>query len=723
MSAPGIASAGCFDCHGTTGCVTPGKPQGTCADCHLGAGDVNDYQMNFTAARIDNNEWQSNGHGQPGIALDCAYCHDYDTRHGEPDNPFRLRNATAAGPLGQNSTCWACHDADSPGVDPDGAGASFALVNSVLKKKSHHAGYEHDEPQDGGAFCWDCHDPHGDNNIFMIHDDVAERTDGQYGIPVATQGVTFLDNQRPSDYVHNIAPPYDGVCQVCHHHTKHCQSPCFSGHDQGPVCTDCHAHDGSTRNDGWRPSCSACHGYPPEVNTPQGVDGLVVSPAPTGSTTAGAHALHVTDYKIDCYKCHADGMPITPVNDDYRIQMGFNILGFSGAGSVYNAQTLNTSYSVHGTNGTTISTAGPATTCENIYCHSDGTGVATSVFDPAAFPGPHQSSPAWDGSTSCSSCHSYPPAYAPDEPKANKHGLHASFGYTCNICHYGTTQNGSTITDRSKHVNRQYDVVPDPTATVYVVGSLPSNVNFTYTYDPGGGTCSGITCHANMGTSADRPWGFNAISANVSWSPGSLCASVNFAINVISSNGVPPYYYSIDWESDGSWDYEGQLGSHTHVYPAMSTNYTVTWTVRDAKMHTLSAGTKTTPVSSSAGAANAAPVPNVNRTGIVYTPVYGNPANPAQKTAYTVTITDLSIDSDFDACGHSGSGFARINWRDGVTDSELPLNLSGSPSGQTFSHTYTTAGTRYVQYYVRDNGGSSYITLSPNIQVVVPSFN
>ncbi|MBU4261816.1 MAG: hypothetical protein KKC76_08055 [Proteobacteria bacterium] len=262
---------------------------------------------------------------------------------------------------------------------------------------------------------------------------------------------------------------------------------------------------------------------------------------------------------------------------------------------------------------------------------------------------------------------------------------------------------------------------PDPSATVYVLGQIPSTVNFTYTYDPGGGTCASITCHANMGTSADRPWGFSAISAGISWNPGSLCGSINFAINVTSANAVPPYYYSIDWESDGSWDYEGTTNSHTHVYPRLNTSYNVTWTVRDAKMHTLDSGSKTTPVTSSAGAANVNPLPNVDRANIVYTPVYGNPAAPTQITGYQVTLTDLSTDADFDACGHSGPGNARIVWRDGATDI-LPLDLTDTPSGQTFSHTYASGGNRYVQYYVSDNAGSSYIAISPNILVAVPNF-
>jgi len=715
MFLPGITSAGCFDCHETTGCLPPTKPQGTCAGCHLGPADVNDYLSNFTTAIIDSGQWQTTGHGRPGIVLACDYCHDDAVRHGEPANPFRLANTATADAAGQNANCLACHGTDATGYDPDGQDPAFIPVTSVVKIDAGHAGGRHDELTDGGFFCWDCHDPHGDSNIAMIHDEVSKQSDGQFGTPQETVPVSFTDNTIGSDYAGTTAP-FAGVCQACHSSTSHYTATSGDGHNAATRCVVCHEH-----NDGFKPNCNACHGYPPQVDFPQGIDGLVANPAPTGATTSGAHQLHSVDYQISCYTCHYGGMPDTPMNGDFRLQMGFAVFGFSGNGSIYNSQALDSPYSYSGTNGTVISTAGTPSSCENFYCHSDGTAVSTSFLDPLTFPGPHQSSPSWDDATSCVSCHGFPPAYAADDPKANKHVLHAGFGYTCNICHYGTTTDGASITNRSKHVNGQYDVAPDPTASVFVLGQIPSTVNFTYTFDPGGGTCSSISCHANMGTSADRPWGFTAITASASWSPGSLCASINFAINVTSAAAVPPYHYSIDWESDGSWDYEGTANSHTHVYPQLNTSYNVIWTVRDARMHTLESGTKTNPVTSSAGAANANPVPDVDRSNIVYTPVYGNPGVPTQITGYQVTLTDLSTDTDFDACGHSGPGSVRIVWRDGATDI-LPLYLNDTPSGQTFSHTYTSGGNRYVQYYVSDNAGSSYIAISPNILVAVPNF-
>ena len=54
--------------------------------------------------------------------------------------------------------------------------------------------YINDPVWKGGKFCWDCHDPHGDTNIYMIQDEVATETDGTVGIPVTTRSVSFTKN-------------------------------------------------------------------------------------------------------------------------------------------------------------------------------------------------------------------------------------------------------------------------------------------------------------------------------------------------------------------------------------------------------------------------------------------------------------------------------------------------------------------------------------------------
>ncbi|MBU4261817.1 MAG: CxxxxCH/CxxCH domain-containing protein [Proteobacteria bacterium] len=192
-----------------------------------------------------------------------------------------------------------------------------------------------------------------------------------------------------------IDPTPDGVCQVCHTLTRHWRSDgTLADHFNGGNCTACHDHEL-----GFRPNCNACHGFPPVVDAPGQLNGLVWNPAPTGSTGAGAHAAHVVDNGMSCETCHYGGMPVTPIVDDYRLQMGFHIEGQYTVGNHYDGQSLHPDYTYQGTNNTTVTTGG-SMTC-TVYCHSDGTFVATGIL--AA-----NISPSWTtGSTNCNSCHAY----------------------------------------------------------------------------------------------------------------------------------------------------------------------------------------------------------------------------------------------------------------------------------------------------------------------------
>lgn len=113
--------------------------------------------------------------------------------------------------------------------------------------------------------------------------------------------------------------------------------------------------------------------------------------------------------------------------------------------------------------------------CSAVYCHSDGTSLATGIITALA-------TPVWgSGEIPCSGCHQYPPSYPHGSPKANSHGSHASFG--CNLCHAGTTTDGSSISGFTMHVNKTYDLQPAP------------GVTFNYVFAETGGTCSNISCH------------------------------------------------------------------------------------------------------------------------------------------------------------------------------------------------------------------------------------
>lgn len=368
-----------------------------------------------------------------------------------------------------------------------------------------------------------------------------------------------------------IDPTPDGVCQVCHTRTSHWRSDgTMADHFNGESCTSCHEHEL-----GFRPSCNACHGFPPVVDAPGQVNGLVWNPVPTGSTSAGAHATHVTDNGINCQTCHAGGMPVTPIVDDYGLQMGFEISGQGTAGNHYDGQRLHPAYSYEGTNNTTVTTGG-SMTCV-VYCHSDGTSVATGVLA-------GQTSPAWTtGSTDCNSCHSYPPAYSQDQPKSNSHQRHIMAGFTCSTCHFGTTTDAVSIVPAGKHANGRFDVVGAPT---FHANGQDHPLDLVYTFAAGGGTCSTNSCHGYFGFNTPIRWGNVYLHASPSVTIGDESNEINFQVNVTDCGSAvcnTPFTCSFAW-GDGT----SASGSCTtsHSYP-LSGSYQVTWNVWDSKYHSM----------------------------------------------------------------------------------------------------------------------------------------
>ncbi len=573
------------------------KPSGDCLTCHTRAGsETDDYVFaNGIVATIDSEEWQVSGHGREmtttypvsgnsGAQMSCDYCHDNNAAHVAADNPFRLANLN--GPEGENGVCLGCHATEGNGVDPDGTGSDFALITGSAKVDATHYGSRH-RNGDGGAFCWDCHDPHGDANIFMIHDQVSSRTDGVHGIPTATAGVSFLNNGTGPDYAASVSP-YTGICQVCHSETNHYTATSGDGHNSTMACTGCHTHSGESATDAFAPhGCDGCHGFPPVVDVARGLDGLVVFPSPTGAVSSGAHAAHVTNNGYSCETCHHDGMPVTPVSDDYRLQIGFSVAGNDGTGSSYDGQQLNPAYSYQATNNTTINTNG-SLTC-SVACHSDGTSIATGVVSANI-------SPAWtDSGTGCASCHQYPPSYEQDEPKSNSHQRHIRIGYGCQTCHYTTTTDGTTIVAGGSHANGNYDVIGAPTFPGNGTDG-PRELILEYNFLAGGGSCSTNSCHDYWGFSTPIRWGNVYLQASPSILTGSEPYQLNFEVTVNGCGNnecTPPYDCSFDW-GDGSAAETG-VCTASHIYPAAG-NYLVTWGVWDAKHHAMASEYQTNPV-------------------------------------------------------------------------------------------------------------------------------
>ena len=181
------------DCHG--GNTAPNWYSGTpnCTDCHTGTegGALSDGIPNAV-----DDEWASDGHGSAaggsfGSALGgCDYCHQLDSGHlpTAGTNPYRLRYTPT-----DNSLCMQCHLTGDVGLVANSAGTGLNAENGSLNVDTAHFGTKH-SVEEGGANCWDCHDPHGvPVNTLMVKSNVSQAAD-TYGIPTTTVPVTFTQS-------------------------------------------------------------------------------------------------------------------------------------------------------------------------------------------------------------------------------------------------------------------------------------------------------------------------------------------------------------------------------------------------------------------------------------------------------------------------------------------------------------------------------------------------
>lgn len=404
----------------------------------------------------------------------------------------------------------------------------------------------------------------------------------------------------------------------------------------------------------------------------------------------GSHSKHVVSSNYDCAKCHNETVSNSRSIRTAALHVNKLVdVKFDTATNLNSAATYNSTLSpVAKTPGTSFGA------CTNIYCHSNGTSVSTGTILA-------NTSPSWGapGPLACNTCHGAgtsdgKPSYLQDQPKSNSHEVHVTQAhYPCNYCHYGTTSTGTTITNPLLHANGVYDVQYDPTVRLGSNPSIP--INFTYTYDAGGGICSNNCCHASSCNNT-KTWGYINLAPGINYQTGPGCYEVSLTGSV--TLGTPPYTFAWDF-GDNSPLGTGQTVSHTYAGPGP---YNAKLTVRDKNNHS---GEITTPVSPVA--ANLPPVAD---------------KKPVTVSGCTVTLTDLSRDPDYNTCGHSGSGSITIQWGDGKSTSSS-INLTAAPSNIPYTHVYTSAGTYTISHFVSDNALSATIQSTPNasVSIVPPS--
>ncbi|SNB46426.1 CxxxxCH/CxxCH domain-containing protein [Geobacter sp. DSM 9736] len=257
-----------------------------CVYCHMTGTDAEclncHSNLQSLAPQMGNSEVMAK-HGGTTYSSGCmaANCHDTDATTHNSGAGFwnEQQKADVKNQYLMMGVCLKCHDDDSNGkctgchaAPPDNPlkytlgfdpGTGFikprkAIASSVHFGYKHNRAYIKDGTWKGGKFCWDCHDPHGDKNIYMVQGQVATSTDGTFGIPQTRAAVSFTRKQSGIDYARTVAP-YNGICNVCHTaDSKHYRSDGGDGHSSGRVCTSCHEHRFADSHAG-NQQCNSCH--------------------------------------------------------------------------------------------------------------------------------------------------------------------------------------------------------------------------------------------------------------------------------------------------------------------------------------------------------------------------------------------------------------------------------------------------------------------------------
>jgi len=312
-------------------------------------------------------------HGGTLYSAGCrvAACHDTDARTHNSGAGFwtETQKTDVKSQYLMMGVCLKCHDDDSGGKctschnsNPSKYILGFRPFSSAeyrfikpqkARATSAHFGYKHYRAQQlngvwkGGKFCWDCHDPHGDSNIYMIQSQVATTTDGTFGIPRTRAAVSFTRKQSGLDYV-RLSSPYIGICNVCHASlneakSKHYGKDYSDSHNASRVCTTCHEHRFTDSHADDQP-CNSCHlnkpvprhsgfGQPRDCTKCHGgTIGLRMDVM--GQMRANSHHVQgTTATNRHCYACHweatSDGLI------DVRYHEGYNYKTYT---SVKNAK-------------------------------------------------------------------------------------------------------------------------------------------------------------------------------------------------------------------------------------------------------------------------------------------------------------------------------------------------------------------------------------------------
>jgi len=391
--------------------------------------------------------WFGSGHGSNqtyysgnpaanfGGADGCKYCHNstaYAHDYSTGTNFFRLANSTAVvyggwtNTFGYNGNCMVCHDGNTtpPGYLGKGPASTAARV------KGAHRGVKHSSEAantfDGGWFCWDCHDPHGDwvtavstPAAYMFQIAIVELTAGTtqantaYGVPSSTYSITRFDFSTGTistawdynDYVSSHT--FRFVCQSCHsgdgsgaadpgggatakYFTRSTWTAPAKHQGEG-ACPSCHSHNENFAGAG---DCLACH-----INQDKTANGIIdVSSVPW---YAGVHSSSNT--QADCENCHTGGHSTPRPDEDKCYSAGCH----GNVSPAKNLQVVFSTTSRHPIHISTLSVIHPAAT--NVIAATERN------IGAGWLPGPNRST-----HSTCVDCHD------PHQAKAGTHSVYTS---------------------------------------------------------------------------------------------------------------------------------------------------------------------------------------------------------------------------------------------------------------------------------------------------------
>lgn len=196
------------------------------------------------------------------------------------------------------------------------------------------------------------------------------------------------------------------------------------------ACASCHGA-------AWRTTCVACHGGALNATgaPPRGTWGRAADPI-----AVGAHTKHVTAGAIagafDCSVCHvkpADALSAGHANGTATVTWGA-LAGASGAKPSWSRATG---------------------TCASTYCHGGYSGrydyLVYETLGTVTYAGSNATVSWTGGAMTCASCHGSPPAVG---------YWHQGHTGGCDLCHPNVDSPGTSILDKTRHVNGIVDVAP-----------------------------------------------------------------------------------------------------------------------------------------------------------------------------------------------------------------------------------------------------------------------